>query len=167
MVQRIHHHKSITFLQRDIVKNVYPIIRSGLRGKEVRLEDKWGVTRISDNACVITWQPRACFFFKKKTQFAVTIKQFLRDYGMIYHASSIHSCVVFENLFSKILTACYRLKKKKPCGISQWTYRRCLGSVCFPSSQQNYMTATVKTNSRMLRAKFLRVCQIIPLHFRY
>jgi len=52
--RRVHPHKSIKFSQLDIIKNVYSLIRTGLRGTESRLEDKWDVKRIRDSACVIT-----------------------------------------------------------------------------------------------------------------
>jgi len=52
--RRMHPHKLIKFSKIDIIKNIYSNIRTGLRGMESRLEDKWDVKRIRDSACVVT-----------------------------------------------------------------------------------------------------------------
>ena len=60
-----------------------------------RLGGKWGLKRISDNVCVITWQKRGLFLTKHKHM--VPIRKRLCDLEMTHHASRSHWCTVLKN----------------------------------------------------------------------
>ena len=63
--------------------------------RECRLEDRRDVTRINDNAYVITGQPHAWFLTTHNHR--VPVSQILRYHGITNHNSRVHGWIVCEN----------------------------------------------------------------------
>jgi len=71
-----------------------------LRGTQQSMEGNRYVTRISNNACVISLQSRALLLTNHNHP--ALISQLLRHQEIAHNASSIHGCVVVENKDSKV-----------------------------------------------------------------